>query len=232
MKNNVHPMHSFLGICLFLLAFESIHADSKSDWDTIRAVIQDLRTPQACSLQFRQELFNAVSGQTITGYGTVTISAPSEFIWKYVSDPKNILSSDGKFMMMVLPLDQQVMIEPVEKDTIDLSPLSMLTDSSNISELFTMKRLPAGGSDLPQYELKPVTPSNQYESLILEIPEQRVKKDFSLIIFDQTGSRNKLTFSGYEVIPRPPSFRPEIPESYDVTDFSGSPIMNPFREEK
>ncbi len=216
----------FLAI-IYLSCFSALTpAQSEQLPQPISQLVDQLSSAHTFSLAFRQQIHNAVSGQTIKKKGTVVISIPDKFRWNYTSTPPNIFASDGVTLRVILPQDRQMMLAERSNVPFDLSPVSVFTNKSEISQTYHIKTVSVQ-NDIAEFRLTPRKSNDQFKDLRLLIPTGKDSPYiFSLVILDMAGNKNQLYFSNMVKVSEPVDFSPAAPAGYIVTDFSGKPILD------
>ena len=188
----------------------------------LQPFLNDLSNYSAFTMRFTQKAENITAGQVIKSQGLVRIEKPDKFCWTYESNPQNTLVSDGKMVMLVVPSDKHSMVEPIDHQSQFWSPLQILVSPNKLLQEF---RVIVNQTEKNQYILNPVQPSDLYQSITLQIFKSFPTPNFELIIIDQAGNRNTLSFSHFTEAKLGSIHLPVIPDGYEITDFSGQPAL-------
>ncbi len=191
--------------------------------DPLSDLIRLLQAEKSFSFNFKQENTNLTSGQKIEAQGRVLFENPNKFRWDYTSDPKNIIACNGITLLMILPRDKQVMMEPASRNQTLWSPLAVLTQPDYLKTNFIVKQT-AITEGSAQFQLFPKTDDRQYDHFDLVIQKINSDVEFDLSIYDLAGNKNKISFSYFISGISTTVEMPAIPPDYEVTDFSGYPI--------
>lgn len=208
-----------------VLTLSIVTADTmETDPDLIllREFLGHIQTYKRFSIQFDQDNFNVTTGHHLKGNGILKVQIPDRYSWIYTSSPENVITCDGRFIVMVLPGTEQVMFDAASRAEGIWSPVSLLTDT-NLLDVFTVEKT----GEMPgrvRYTLKTEAPDNRFEYLELEILKSGAPDAFILTVVDASGNQNRLSFSSLRKLDPDEMIRlPEIPSAYDVTDFQGQP---------
>lgn len=207
----------FISLFAFPIIAEEIPAD-------LAKLINTLNVNECWQIKFQQSNHNVTSGQTILANGRVYFKAPNSFRWDYESSPQNVIAGSSQSVTMLLVHEKTAMIDSTGQTAILLSPISIFTGHSSLSEHFKVKETSSSESPVQIFELLPTSTDRPYEKLTIEVKKGFGNKEFSLTIYDLAGNRNRLEFQGYKPCQTQPEFNITIPSGYQTTDFSGNPI--------
>jgi len=211
-------------LMVYCMNFTVAAADKSSQPSMVKLdkLIADLNQHATCRLNFQQKNQNSTTGQKLEGHGYLTIQKPNRFDWVYTSVPKNRITCDGNYIVMLTPDTRQAMTEKAESQTVIWSPISILTHAgmSDHYRIELLEETPV----LSKYRLFPVRGDQPYEYLELVVFSGQEGALFNLMVFDNAGNTNLLEFSHLTPVSDDHLIVfPAIPSDYDVTDFQGNP---------
>lgn len=221
---NMNRVISCLTVIVFLLSTENIRSESEDNPAILRLnnLVRMLSQHSTYQLDFKQTNTSATTGQIIEGAGVLLIQKPDRFDWTYSTPPRNRITSDGNYIVMLMPATRQAMTEKASAQSVIWSPISILTHE-NLEDHFKMEVL-NHDQQSSRFRLTSLLSNQPYEYLEISLFADTSKSLFILTILDLAGNTNILEFSNLvPVLDNRLIVFPPIPAGYDVTDFQGNP---------
>lgn len=216
----------FCSACLLCVAGDSItHSETDiSIPGKLAQLKQDLMRYPDYSLTFRQVNKNLSTGADSMGEGVLRIHSLNAFHWEYTSEPKNSIVSDGHLLVMITPETEQVMVGKAVDFQDIWSPVSLM-NKQDLSASYRISDLTKPTDKTQKIRLYPKKANQSFEYIDLVFHNDQKSFPMDFVIFDKAGSANTLSFSKMTVIDNSqPITIPNIPSTFDVTDFQGNPV--------
>jgi len=195
------------------------------DSERLKRLTSFLTQNQKYSLNFKQKNYSTTTGQQVDGNGVLSIDTADKFEWIYTTKPHNSIVCDGKYIVMITPDSEQIMIEKATTLKSIWSPISLLT-TSPLEDRFHVKSV----ESTEDYSILRLSPKNSndeqppFDYVLLTIPHNFDSLVFKLLIIEGSGSTNELAFSKFQILDSTFSIKiPSFPPNYDLTDFQGNP---------
>jgi outer membrane lipoprotein carrier protein len=189
------------GFALLALALVvPAHLDSQPAGPTAAQVVarmqQFYNTTNDYQADFFQTYFNRLFNSYQRSHGKVFFKKPGRMRWEYTAPERKLFVSDGQTMTAYEPAANQAFTQSLSSSQLPTA-LSFLTGQGDLAADFHFRLIPAqtyaftGGYVI---ELRPKTPTAQYERLVFFVDGQSYQVLRTLVI-DQAGNRNKMEFT-------------------------------------
>ncbi len=178
---------------------------------------QELQTQldgfNSLTADFEQRVINSDMQLVDLLTGRFFLKRPGLFKWKYADAEQDIVS-DGKNIYFIMQ-DLEQVIERNFSTALETVPsLILVTDSSKLSELFTIEKLTTQTRG-ERFQLTPKSSDSSYESVMVSFLNGKL---LGLRLVDVLGQTTEIILSGVTNNPDIPNneFKVDIPKGFDV----------------
>lgn len=171
-----------------------------------------LRTTQSARGDFEQKVYDKSGKLVQDSRGTFALLRPNRFRWTY-SKPQQVIVGDGEKVWIHDADLNQVTVRKVAR-VLGSTPAALLAGSSDISQSFEMKELPAKDG-LEWLEARPLEKEAGFERIRLGLATGGVE---TMELVDHFGQTTVLRFSNIVRNPQldPATFRFSPPKGADI----------------
>lgn len=177
---------SFLASLSLLAVSSAVSAQAGPARVQLERFAEELKSLHA---QFDQQIINADGLVEEKSSGQLWIAHPNRFRWEYGGDFPEIVVADGEKVWLYDEMLEQVTVRAQSSLAAD-SPLSLLTDISQLDEQFVVREL-GGDSGLDLLELRARNPESQFERVLLGLENDQV---LLMTMEDAFGLRTEIRF--------------------------------------
>ena len=196
-----------IGLSMMLTTLANAQTDASTE---LQKELESFTTLKA---DFEQRVINQDNQLVDVLTGKFYLKRPGLFKWEYADDEQDIVS-DGKTISFIMS-DLEQVIERDFSTAIETVPsLILVTDSSKLTDLFAISKLPSQSS-VNLFELLPKSLDSNYESVSVSFLNGKL---LSLRLVDVLGQTTEVILSDTQInSPIADSeFRVSVPENYDV----------------
>lgn len=140
-------MRSMIWIYLLALLSAAALADTTAD---VEGYFAELDTLQA---DFAQTVYDEQGRRLEQSAGTLYMQRPLRLRWVYHAPYEQLMVADGRRLWLYDPSLEQVTVQFLDQ-TLETTPLALLSGAQPLAELFTIRRLDGSGR-LQWYQLRP-----------------------------------------------------------------------------
>ncbi len=196
-----------IGLSMMLTTLANAQTDASTE---LQKELESFTTLKA---DFEQRVINQDNQLVDVLTGKFYLKRPGLFKWEYADDEQDIVS-DGKTISFIMS-DLEQVIERDFSTAIETVPsLILVTDSSKLTDLFAISKLPSQSS-VNLFELLPKSLDSNYESVSVSFLNGKL---LSLRLVDVLGQTTEVILSDTQINPpiADSEFRVSVPENYDV----------------
>ena len=196
-----------IGLSMMLTTLANAQTDASTE---LQKELESFTTLKA---DFEQRVINQDNQLVDVLTGKFYLKRPGLFKWEYADDEQDIVS-DGKTISFIMS-DLEQVIERDFSTAIETVPsLILVTDSSKLTDLFAISKLPSQSS-VNRFELLPKSLDSNYESVSVSFLNGKL---LSLRLVDVLGQTTEVILSDTQINPpiADSEFRVSVPENYDV----------------
>jgi outer membrane lipoprotein carrier protein len=180
-----------VGLCLSVLASAQ---ETQSPDALARALQKRYQGIRDFSADFVQTYRGGVLKTQSREEGTVSIKKPGRMRWTYVKPEKKEFVSDGTKVYSYIPLDQQVIVNPVPPANEATTPALFLAGNGDIVRDFTATAADPAVPGTVAVKLTPRKSDPEFEYLVVSV-DPRTLQIRALTTLDQQGGQSTLIFN-------------------------------------
>ena len=199
----------FVSVLQFVISAQ-VHSASQSAAQELQ---KELNSFKSLTANFEQRVIGQDLKLIDVQRGKFFLKQPGKFKWKYDDGEQDIVS-DGKIIYFVMRDLEQVIKRDFETAIQTVPSLILVTDSSKLSELFAIEKLPSKTRST-RFQLLPKSLDSNYESVSVSFLNGKL---LSLRLVDILGQTTEVVLSSTKNNPSISNqeFRVTIPKGYDV----------------
>jgi len=161
----------------------------------LERVAERFRGAPAVEGRFVQSYTNRVLGRTIEEQGTLLLAPPRRVRWAYDEPDSKLFVSAGRWAWFYVPEDGVAYRLRLDEERAQLLPSRFIAGGLRLADEFSLSELESSDGER-RLRLDPLTPSEEFEHLELELKEGEEPELSALTVVDMLGNRTVYRFSG------------------------------------
>jgi outer membrane lipoprotein carrier protein len=212
---------ALLSACTFLLWFPLEGATGSAAQDSASQVASALQAKydniRDFTADFTQQYASGIFRNKRLERGKVQVKKPGKMRWDYSAPEKKLFVSDGSFVYLWVPADNQVTKSPVPRQDEATTALLFLVGKGNLTRDFTVSFMDGAPADVFGLRLQPRLPDRDYDWLQLQVDRKSLQIR-TLTAGDRQGGQSAFTFTNFKenVGLADKTFEFKIPRGADV----------------
>ena len=196
-------------VLMFLISC-SLLVQANEARDRLNAFFTEIKTLDA---RFYQEVFDE-NGQSVQkSSGTIKLSRPGKFSWKYDRPSPQLILADGQRLWIYDEELAQATVKPMQ-DALGAAPIVLLTELRPLQEEFQINEL-TRQNGLTWLALLPKVQDTEFNRIEIGMQGELVRQ---MDLHDQFGQKTVIRFEDMKtnLALSPSDFRFDVPEGVDV----------------
>ena len=159
---------------------------------------------QDLSARFHQTATNRASGAIQEASGVLLVKRPGKMRWEYQKPEPRLFVTDGKTLWAFSPVDNQVVVQPLEQAMTSRMPLSFLAGDCQLRREFAITAVEHAGTRASTtariLDLKPLRAEAGIARVLLEVNLQTYTVE-KTTVFDAAGNTTVIAFANLKLNP-------------------------------
>ncbi|MEO7408450.1 MAG: outer membrane lipoprotein chaperone LolA [Vicinamibacterales bacterium] len=165
---------------------EQVASALQARYDSIRDFTAD----------FTQQYESGILRKKLVERGKVSVKKPGKMRWDYTAPDKKLFVSDGSYVYLWVPADNQVTKSPVPKQDEATTALLFLVGKGDLTRDFIVSFIQGAPADTFGLRLQPRLPDRDYDWLQLQVDRKSLQIR-TLKAGDRQGGQSAFTFTNF-----------------------------------
>jgi outer membrane lipoprotein carrier protein len=207
-------------VLFFILALPGVSFSKTPEQKALNAIQEQYEKTLTFEADFTQRSYVKMMNQTQSVKGTVKIKKPGKMKWVYGAPDTQILISDGKYLWLYIPDEEQATKVPVESIYSSNTPALFLAGKGKLTQSFNVESVSEENENI-LVSLVPKNEEQGLERLILHASKKNYQITGSTV-YDKLGNKTEIKFTGTRINREIPEdqFQLNPPPGVEILDYT------------